>query len=264
MESRRVADTFNGGLYGEENRAVPVAGCASGGCAEGCRASSSPPSCSFIHGTVHVDLHHVAVRAEPASLRPELDAGDLLHGLHALDHRPQRHGDDNRPGNPGTDGALEHMDSRWRIALRHLHRPDGHEWLRHEREPNHINRSYRHGSELCCVFESAYGSYGRKTVRLTLTVVLLLSGCGGTAFNAGKSVTWVSDGNQLVLACGVEQKNCKSAIEFYDATRGFTEISLPTTERQYTELHAGDAYGIRVVGFDGNGNKLASIYDPVP
>jgi hypothetical protein len=76
-------------------------------------------------------------------------------------------------------------------------------------------------------------------------------------------ITWSSDGNPLVPVCNGATQNCKSDITVLDKTTG-AEVTIPITSSSYTAPNSNDSYAVRVNGFDGQGNSIASEYEVVP
>lgn len=76
-------------------------------------------------------------------------------------------------------------------------------------------------------------------------------------------ISWSSDGNPLVPVCNGATQNCKNDITVLDKTTG-AEVTVPITASSYTAPNANDSYAVRVNGFDGQGNSIASEYEVVP
>jgi len=76
-------------------------------------------------------------------------------------------------------------------------------------------------------------------------------------------ISWSSDGNPLVPVCNGATQNCKNDITVLDKTTG-AEVTLPITASSYTATAPNDTYAVRVNGFDGLGNSIASEYEVVP
>jgi hypothetical protein len=98
-------------------------------------------------------------------------------------------------------------------------------------------------------------------------------GCGSNSASKSTSleeskptpllISWSSDGNPLVPVCNGATQNCKKDITVLDKTTG-VEVTVPITASSYTAPNANDSYSVRVNGFDGQGNSIASEYEVVP
>jgi hypothetical protein len=103
----------------------------------------------------------------------------------------------------------------------------------------------------------------RSVLATTLLAAMAFSiGCGGTpaaAKNPHKTLTlsWTSDGNPTVPACGTSTVNCKANLVVIDLNTGKrTFLSLTTTT--YKAPNTTDTYVVHVVGYDLNGTSIES------